>query len=155
MLFISCIPETAGLIGIHVIPLKHKWALVGCTWLQYILGAVSILAWILMNANVAGQTKRTITNGLYFTFYAAGNIIGSNIFFAREAPKYRSGIIGLLVCYCVIMLSTVCYGLALIKENKNRDKKFGPVDAAVEEEAIINGFKDLTDKENSGFRYSL
>ncbi|GMF05052.1 unnamed protein product [Ambrosiozyma monospora] len=34
MLFISCIPETAGLIGIHVIPLKHKWALVGCTWLQ-------------------------------------------------------------------------------------------------------------------------
>ncbi|GMG41699.1 unnamed protein product [Ambrosiozyma monospora] len=69
LLFLTCVPGTAGLIGIHVIPLSHKWALVGCTWLQYIVGGPVILSWILLNANVAGQTKRTITNEVVSLVY--------------------------------------------------------------------------------------
>ncbi|GME85690.1 unnamed protein product [Ambrosiozyma monospora] len=155
LLFLTCVPGTAGLIGIHVIPLTHKWALVGCTWLQYIVGGPVILSWILLNANVAGQTKRTITNGMWFAFYAAGNIIGANIFYTNEAPKYKSGIIGLLTSYCGVMFLTIFYGIGLIWQNKRRDAKYGKVEGEAEEEAIINGFKDLTDRENTGFRYCL
>ncbi|GME83608.1 unnamed protein product [Ambrosiozyma monospora] len=92
---------------------------------------------------------------MWFAFYAAGNIIGANIFHTNEAPKYRSGIIGLLTSYCGVMFLTIIYGLALIWQNKRRDAKYGKVEGETEEEAIINGFKDLTDRENTGFRYCL
>lgn len=49
-----------GLIGIATIPLKKKWALVGCTWLEALVGCSIIHAWIFLNANVAGSTKRQL-----------------------------------------------------------------------------------------------
>jgi hypothetical protein len=150
-----CVPGLAGLIGIHVIPLEHKWALVGCTWLQYIIGGPVILSWIFLNANVAGQTKRSITNGMWFAFYAAGNIVGANIFYTYEAPKYVSGIIGLVVSYSGMMAIGIAYRLGLMWENRKRDKLYGKVEGETEEMAMVNGFKDFTDKENTGFRYQL
>lgn len=41
-----CIPPLAGLIGIRLIPLQEKWSLVGCTWLQYMVGGPVIFSWI-------------------------------------------------------------------------------------------------------------
>lgn len=57
LLFLTCIPTLAGLIGIHVIPLEHKWALVGCCWLLYIIGGPVIMCWILINVTVGGSSK--------------------------------------------------------------------------------------------------
>lgn len=150
-----CIPGFAGLIGIHTIDIGHKWALVGCTWLQFIVGGPVILSWIFLTGNIGGHTKKTMANGLWFTFYAAGNIIGANIFFSNEAPKYKSAIIGLITCYSGMMVIGILYRLLLMYRNKKRYEEQGPYTEEIAEQAVIGGFNDLTDFENRGFRYAL
>ncbi|KAK6197491.1 allantoate permease [Scheffersomyces amazonensis] len=155
VLFCICIPPLAGLVGIHTISMEHKWALVGCTFLQFIIGGPVILCWILLNANVSGFSKKTISNGIWFTLYATGNIIGANIFFARQAPKYVSGMVGLIICYVGIMVIAILLRVLLMYRNKKKNEEQGGYDNEKAEQAILDGFKGLTDFENKGFRYSL
>jgi hypothetical protein len=65
---VGSIPGIAGLAGLMTISLKHRYALVGCTWLQNVLGAPIILSWTLPAVNVAGHTKRSTVLGLYFVY---------------------------------------------------------------------------------------
>lgn len=69
MLMIICLPPLGGLIGIRLTSLEHRWTLVGCTWLQYLVGAPVILSWNLLTTNIGGHTKRSFANGMWFTFY--------------------------------------------------------------------------------------
>jgi MFS family permease len=152
ILAVICLPPLGGLLGIRLTPLTHRWSLVGCTWLQYLVGAPVILSWNLLTTNIAGHTKRSTANGLWFCFYAAGNIAGANIFFSREAPRYFSAVVGLIVCYAGMVV--VILGLMgwMKWENKRRDRKYG---VGEDEQAVIDGFGDLTDKEAKHFRYAL
>lgn len=149
-----CVPGLSGLIGVHLIE-DNRWALVGCTWLQYIIGGPVILNWIFINANISGTTKKTVTNGLWFVFYAAGNIAGANVFKSNEAPKYRSAMIALITCYSAMIALGIAYRFLCMSRNAARDKEQGELTDAMREQAIIDGFKGLTDFENRGFRYSL
>ncbi len=54
VLFVICIPSLAGLIGLHVIPLTHRWVLVGCSFLQFIIGVQLSCKLDSLNANVSG-----------------------------------------------------------------------------------------------------
>ncbi|KAG5420573.1 hypothetical protein I9W82_002454 [Candida metapsilosis] len=155
VLFAFCIAPLGGLIGIHTISLDHRWSLVGCAFLQFIIGGPVIMCWILLNANVSGSSKRTISNGIWFLLYAAGNIIGANIFYTKEAPKYKSGVIGLITCYCGIMVLSICIRLVLMRRNRIKDKLQHGQTEEQKEQAILNGFMGMTDFENEGFRYSL
>ncbi|KAJ6120916.1 hypothetical protein N7523_005196 [Penicillium sp. IBT 18751x] len=154
---ISLIPF-AGLLGIRFTDLDHRWTLVGCTWLQYIIGAPVIVCWNLLSTNVAGHTKRAVANGLWFTLYAAGNVAGANIFFAHEAPRYYSALTGLLVCYAgIVVLAAVAY-LGMRWENARRDAAAAQATDSSEDvtsQAIVDGFKDMTDMESKHFRYAL
>jgi MFS family permease len=78
MLAVICLPPLAGLIGIRFTPLSQRWTLVGCTWLQYLIGAPVVISWNILTTNIGGHTKRTFGNGIWFTLYAAGNIIGQS-----------------------------------------------------------------------------
>lgn len=153
LFFVNAIP-LAGLIGIKLTPVEDKWALVGCTWLQFIVGGPVIISWILLNANVGGSSKKTMANALWFFFYAGGNIIGANIFFAREAPKYPSAMNGLITCYCLMIGLGISYGFLMNWRNRKRNEIQGEYTEEIRQEAIINGFKDMTDFQNIGFRYS-
>ncbi|KAM9902697.1 hypothetical protein OXX69_008211 [Metschnikowia pulcherrima] len=149
-----CVPGLAGLIGIHVIK-DNRWASVGCTWLQYIIGGPVILSWILINANIAGSTKKTVTNGLWFTFYAAGNIIGANIFFAHQKPKYTSAMIGLMTSYAGMIALGIGYFFLCKWRNNKRRLEQGEYTEEIKKQAMLDGFAGMTDFENRGFRYSL
>ncbi|KAJ5091355.1 hypothetical protein NUU61_006225 [Penicillium alfredii] len=160
---VSLIPF-GGLLGIRFTSLDHRWTLVGCTWLQYIIGAPVIISWNLLATNIGGHTKRAVANGLWFSLYAAGNVAGANIFFAREAPRYYSALAGLLACYAgIIVLSLSAYA-AMWWENARRDAVAGvaTVDGSpqlardeIASRAILDGFNDLTDMESKHFRYAL
>lgn len=150
---VSLIPF-GGLLGIRFTDLTHRWTLVGCTWLQYIIGAPVIVSWNILTTNVAGHTKRSVANGSWFTVYAGGNVAGSNIFFAREAPRYYSALTGLLVCYAgIILLAGIAYA-AMRVENLRRGRK-GTGEEESTERAVLDGFKDLTDMQSREFRYAL
>lgn len=158
ILAIICLPPLGGLLGIRLTSLDHRWTLVGCTWLQYLVGAPVILSWNLLTTNIAGHTKRSIANGIWFCFYAGGNIAGANIFFAREAPRYLSALTGLIVCYCGMVVISLALALYMWWENKRRDKVMGESVRTAEgadAEGILEGFTDQTDKTNLHFRYAL
>lgn len=127
----------------------------GCTWLQYLIGGPVILSWIFLTANVGGTTKKTVANGFWFTLYAAGNITGANIFYAREAPKYKSAMIALITCYVWMIVIGIVYRFILQRRNSIRDKEQGGYTEEIHQEAALNGFKGMTDFENGGFRYAL
>lgn len=152
ILALICLPPLGGLLGIRLTSLSHRWTLVGCTWLQYLVGAPVILSWNLLTTNIAGHTKRSTANGLWFLFYAAGNIAGANIFFAKEAPRYFSALTGLITCYCGMVV--VSLGLAgwMKWENGRRDRLWGEGE---DEQAVVDGFRDQTDGEAKHFRYAL
>ncbi|KAF2179403.1 allantoin permease [Zopfia rhizophila CBS 207.26] len=152
ILAIICLPPLGGLLGIRLTDLHHRWSLVGCTWLQYLIGAPVILSWNLLTSNIAGHTKRSIANGLWFLFYAAGNIAGANIFFAREKPRYFSAITGLIVCYCGMFAIALFLRQWMWWENWRRDKRYGKGE---DDQAVEEGFNDMTDRESKHFRYAL
>lgn len=85
-------------------------------------------------------------------FYCGGNIAGPHIFFPREAPRYLSAIKGLLIAYCIAAFVQVIYTGLCWYENKQRDAKGLHTD---EECEALEGFSDLTDKENVHFRYCI
>jgi hypothetical protein len=147
-----CLLPLGGLLGIRLTPLSQRWSLVGCTWLQYIVGAPVILSWNLLTTNIAGHTKRSTANGMWFLFYAAGNIAGANLFFAREAPRYFSALTGLIVCYCGIVVIAGFLAGWMYMENKRRDRLYG---AGEDEQAIEDGFRNQTDGQAKHFRYAL
>jgi hypothetical protein len=154
-----CLIPFGGLLGIRFTGLEHRWTLVGCTWLQYTVGAPVILSWNLLSTNVAGHTKRSFANGIWFTLYAAGNVAGANIFFAREAPRYFSALAGLLICYGGMMVLAIFSYFAMKFENMRRDKAMGIIRDSSNEgpdaDAVLDGFKDMTDRESKYFRYGL
>ncbi|PLB35287.1 putative MFS allantoate transporter [Aspergillus candidus] len=157
VLAVVCLIPFSGLLGIRFTDLSQRWTLVGCTWLQYIVGAPVIISWNLLATNVGGHTKRSLANGCWFSLYAAGNVAGANIFFAREAPRYYSALAGLLICYAgMIVLAMVAY-FAMKVDNARRDRA-APEEmtgAQREEVAVLDGFRDLTDMESKNFRYAL
>ncbi|SCU96869.1 LAFA_0G08548g1_1 [Lachancea sp. 'fantastica'] len=155
LLFLLCVPTLAGLVGIHLIPLTHKWALVGCCWLMYIIGGPVIMCWILMNVTIAGSSKISTAKIMWFVLYTAGNIIGSKIFYAKEAPRYITGMKGLISSYACMMFLCVVYYIMMVYRNKSRDRKYGVLTPESEQQGIIDGFKDLTDFENKNFRYTF
>ncbi|KAJ5578491.1 uncharacterized protein N7459_007455 [Penicillium hispanicum] len=159
---VSLIPF-GGLLGIRFTSTDHRWTLVGCTWLQYICGAPVIVSWNILSTNVAGHTKRAVANGMWFTLYAAGNVAGANIFFAREAPRYYSALTGLLVCYAGIMILSLVAYAAMRWANARREAavdtairgSMGGVHEDTASQGIIDGFRDMTDMESKHFRYAL
>lgn len=46
------------------------------------------LALTLIPSNVAGRTKRTLTSSFTFVGYCVGNMVGSQIFKAKDSVRY-------------------------------------------------------------------
>ncbi|OTA55822.1 MFS general substrate transporter [Hypoxylon sp. EC38] len=115
-------------------------------WPPYVVGIS------LVQANTAGMTKKAVTYSLVTIGYAAGNLIGPQTFRSKEAPKYTSSVIAMLVSYCACMLILMVYWLVGAWENKRRDRKYGKPKEV--HEGTIEGFVDLTDKNQDDFRYT-
>ena len=74
------------------------------------------------------------------------------MFVAREAPRYFSALTGLIVCYCAMVVIAGVLWVYMTWENKRRDRLWG---AGEDEQAIRDGFSDLTDTQAKHFRYAL
>lgn len=144
------IPAFAGMIGIGTISVDHKWALLICTWLQGTWGSSNILSWSLVAINVAGHTKRTTANAIFFVFYAAGNIIGPFLFLTWDAPRYLTAMRAFAGIFGSCIFFTFSVGVIMFLENRRRSTFDIPDEVGDED-----GFTDRTDVENKAFRYKL
>jgi hypothetical protein len=71
--------------------------------------------------NLAPSSKRAVGMALLISLGNLGGIAGSNIYLAREAPKYRTGF-GVSFAICVAAIAMAFFlRHAFDKENKRRD----------------------------------
>jgi ACS family allantoate permease-like MFS transporter len=84
--------------------------------------------------------------------YAAGNLIGPQTFQSNQAPKYTSGVVAMLACYCASIVVLLGYWWVAAWENKRRDRKYGKPEAV--HEGTAEGFVDVTDQKQPDFRYT-
>lgn len=112
----------------------------------------------LITANTGGSTKRTVVSALFFVSYCVGNIVGPFSFKDNEAPRYTSGIVAMLVAYCVeifLLLSFAAYASML---NKKKEQGLHSQGMNLEDanlQASTEGDFDQTDSEDIFFRYSF
>lgn len=114
-------------------------------WPPYVVGIS------LPQANTAGQTKKLVAFSLVTIGYAVGNLIGPQTFIINDAPKYTSGVIAVLVSYCISIAILLFYFANVHAENRRRDKKYGKPGELCN---AVEGFTDVTDKKQEDFRYT-
>ncbi|KAL4898662.1 major facilitator superfamily domain-containing protein [Aspergillus ambiguus] len=106
------------------------------------------LSMAMISSNIGGFTKRATVSAIYFIMYCAGNIIGPQLFFEDQAPKYESGFQAILVCLVVVVVDVVALGYYLRWENSRRDKKYPRGSSETQRQLA-----DTTDLQNKEFRY--
>lgn len=57
--------------------------------LMGIYSAAMPISMAMISSNIGGFTKKATVSAVYFIMYCTGNIIGPQLFFEREAPKYQ------------------------------------------------------------------
>ncbi|KAG5997355.1 hypothetical protein E4U43_002646 [Claviceps pusilla] len=99
-------------------------------------------------SNVAGSTKKAVYAAATFMGYSLGNVIGPLIFNATWGPRYDQSFLGLMICFAVCFATALALRAMLVRENNRREREFGPPETS-------HGLQDLTDRENTSFRYNL
>ncbi|PHH71035.1 hypothetical protein CDD83_5285 [Cordyceps sp. RAO-2017] len=143
-----------GSVIIRQRPAHERWLRYAgyCLVLSYSANFPMLMS--MASGNVGGFTKKVTANAVSFTAYCVGNIIGPQLFTAKEAPSYTSGFLAMMVCFSVGLATCILLRLYLQRENRARDRLHGaaPAAAALEGDTMVN-LTDKTDKEILQFRY--
>lgn len=109
----------------------------------------------LIGNNLAPSSKRAVGMALLISIGNLGGICGSNIFIAKQAPRYPLGFgVGLAICCCAIIMA---YALRIVyrNENQKRDRMTaGKSDAEIRAMYTDQELLDMGDK-SPFFRYTL
>lgn len=85
------------------------------------------------------------------------NHIAPQTFLASEAPRYHTGILYTLVMMSAYIALAWASWFVMLRENKRRDKLAltdPSYTKAHDNSDVLNGLRDLTDRQNGHFRYS-
>ncbi|TRM67974.1 major facilitator superfamily domain-containing protein [Schizophyllum amplum] len=112
-------------------------------------------------SNTSGHTKKNTVNAMTLVSFSVGNIIGTEIFLAKDAPDYIPGKIAILVLLIASLIIALMLRAINLRMNVRRRKALvalqtqnGWADADVQRERERHAFADLTDKENPYFIYT-
>ncbi|KAL3471336.1 major facilitator superfamily domain-containing protein [Aspergillus californicus] len=150
LLVLCCLPVIAGFVMIWKSSWGHKpvtpvagYSLIG------FFGPVVGLTISLGASNVAGETKKSFMASAVFVAYCVGNIVGPQLIRSQQKDQHYPELwTGLIICYCITIVSASALYVLSYRENKRRDAL-----GLDESERDRLAFKDLTDKENVHFRY--
>lgn len=152
LLVLCCFPVIAGCAMIwksewshHAVAPVAGYSIIGS------FGAVVSLVIAIGMSNVAGHTKKSFMAATIFVAYCVGNIVGPLLIKSQTKSRHYPMLwLGLIICYCITIVSSVVLYFVLGRENRRRDAMELDV---VEGDKLA--FKDLTDVENPYFRYML
>lgn len=83
-----------------------------------------------------------------FIGYCIGNIVGPLCFASTPGPKYTGGFVTSVAFLIAMILLALYSHWHLSRENARRDREYGVPDDEL-------GLEDVTDKQNSKFRYNV
>ncbi|KAJ5985217.1 hypothetical protein N7499_008505 [Penicillium canescens] len=124
--------------------------------LMGIYSAAMPVSMAMISSNIAGFTKKATVSAIYFIMYCTGNIVGPQLFFEKEAPKYQSGFLAIIICLVICVLDCLLLLFHLRWTNSQRDKKLVvEVESQPHEKNAQPGAQllDTTDLKNQSFRY--
>jgi hypothetical protein len=152
------LPNLAGSFGLCYLPESNKVGRLICYYLTGSYNASFVLILSILTANIAGHTKKVVTNAMIFIGVCAGNIAGPFFYRGDQAPQYPLGIWSMIVSNFVEILLVILLRTMLAWENRRRDQlqgigPDGEGNEARQWEMDQTAFSDLTDKENLNFRY--
>jgi Ca2+/H+ antiporter len=101
------------------------------------------------SANTSGYTKRVMRNGLTLIAFCVGNLIGPQLFPASDGPLYRSASIALIAIMAAVCVFALILRRVVVWQNTQKDKEGSRMDESDRDLA----FSDLTDMQNTSFRY--
>ncbi|KAJ5921220.1 hypothetical protein N7466_009546 [Penicillium verhagenii] len=150
----------AGSLMVSQIDPSKKVARLAGMWLfpAYSAGVPIVLG--IIASNVAGYTKRTTVTAVMFIGNCAGNITGPFLFFADEAPGYKSAWIGIMTSLGIAFVAILLLRQLYYFKNQHRDSqqttKIDPESrTTIDTGEDVAPDKDETDWENPRFRYYL
>ena len=153
-------PNIAGAFGLRFVPTDQHVARLICYYLTGPYNAGFVLILSLSTANIAGHTKKVVTNAVLFLGYCTGNIAGPFFYKTEQAPSYPLGIWSMIVSHLIEICVILLLRFLLQRENARRDRLQGVGKWAHEDNTGLperdldaTAFGDLTDKENLNFRY--
>jgi len=135
---------------------KSTWSyhaavpVVGYTIIGFFGPVVSLII-VAGMSNVAGQTKKGLMASNIFVAYCVGNIIGPNLIKTQSKSRHYLEVwLGLIICYCILIVTCGAWYFYLKRENAKRDRM-----NLQDEERDEVAFKDLDELDNKHFRYVL
>ncbi|KAK3066214.1 hypothetical protein LTR53_017525 [Teratosphaeriaceae sp. CCFEE 6253] len=148
------------MLGMALLPNdpSHRWTRWGLYLMTVVFVLSLFLAWTLIPSNVAGRTKKTIISSATFVGYCVGNMCGSQIFKAKDAPGYVPGTIGAAVCLGTQFCLIISWRLYYVWQNRKRDREAEASGLSREEQEKLGremGERNVTDLQNPHFRYTL
>lgn len=137
--------------GTHQYKLRTG-VLLFCYYLTLSFWGVANLGLSLLSRNVAGQSKKSVVTTLNFVGWATGNIVGPQVFLAKEAPRYLTAFGVHMGCYAALICLLIFMRLWYMRQNHKKDQMVR--DGLVKtDDHLKHAFDDLTDIENVNFRY--
>ncbi|KAK8870126.1 hypothetical protein IAR55_000696 [Kwoniella newhampshirensis] len=155
-MMLSTIFPFIGLLGLALLPNedKYKWD----KWGLYLMSVTFVIpmfsAWSLMSSNTAGRTKRSVMSSMVFIAYCTGNIAGSQVMKAKDAPHYIPGTIAIAACMGVEFITIFIWRCWLVYCNKKKTDAMtasGMTQQEIERKAQELGAEDTTDVRNPYF----
>lgn len=132
---------------------SRSGVLAGVLLIQFNVAVTPIMySWVA--ANIAGNTKRPVVTALAAVAFNLGNVIGPQTFQARDAPQYIPAKITIMATVCSGAIVSVVLMVYYRWENARRDRKYG-VNGESNEAEVGENWEDMTDRENTTFRYVL
>lgn len=152
----NCAIGVVGAVMVRTLPLSNRWGRFAGTVLAPAYAANFPIMMSLLSGNFGGFTKKTTVNAIIFISYCAGNIVGPQLFFEKEAPTYNSAFLAIIICEAFALVMSLVLRVYLARENKKRERVLEAVETSSVDEAerdyMIN-LADKTDKEIPQFRY--
>ncbi|EPE03848.1 allantoate permease [Ophiostoma piceae UAMH 11346] len=151
-----CIPSFIGTICLMTVPLDSRAQKIGlliCYYITLSFWSAQTLALSMISRNVAGQTKKSVAVAMNFIIWATGNAIGPQVFLSWNGPRYFIAFATHLGCYSLLVIVIIGLRFYLIHQNKIRDQMAQSGVYAAQDTDFVHAFEDLTDKENTSFRY--
>jgi MFS family permease len=160
IMMFSTLPPFIGLLVIALLPTDtaYRWI----KWGGYLMTVTFVIptfsAWSLIGSNTAGRTKRSIISSTTFIAYCTGNIAGSQVMQAKDAPYYIPGTIVMSVAMAAECLTILAWRFWLVYCNKKKAEEVAAMGLTTEEAERRGqelGADDVTDRRNPFFTYTL
>ncbi|KAG9233701.1 allantoate permease [Amylocarpus encephaloides] len=115
----------------------------------------------LVSSNYKGVTKKMTMTAILFVTYCTGNIVGPQTFISSEKQHgYPSAFKAILICYGLVILTSLSLRVYLTLVNKARDKAEGAISndqssLVDKRELTAQDYQDVSDLKTPGFRYRM